>query len=107
MENYRKGSDLPLSLHADQFRRNEDAEFWVGATRATNNTAEMQALIGALYWLNSGIEDKSVSDDMKIIVTVESLCKGPDRPEIHRERQQSYCDASLSPVESGQEQSEY
>ena len=30
------------------------------ATRETNNSAEMQALIGALYWLNSGIEDKSI-----------------------------------------------
>ena len=28
----------------------------------------MQALIGALYWLNSGIEDKSISDDKKVIV---------------------------------------
>ena len=36
-----------------------------GATRATNNTVEMQAMIEALYWLNSGIEGK--------IITVESL----------------------------------
>ena len=50
-----------------------DGEFWVGATRTTNNKAEMQALIEALYLLNSGIEDKSIPDDEKVMVTVDSL----------------------------------
>ena len=34
----------------------EGAEHYVGAVRATNNTAEMQALIEALFWLNSCVE---------------------------------------------------
>ena len=45
----------------------------MGATRTTNNTAEMQVLIEALYWLNSGIEDKSIPSCKKVMVTVESL----------------------------------
>ena len=45
----------------------------MGATRKTNNTAEMQALIEALCWLNSGIEDKSIPDYKEVMVTVGSL----------------------------------
>ena len=33
----------------------------------------MQALIEALYWLNSGIEDKSIPSCKKVMVTVDSL----------------------------------
>ena len=41
--------------------------------RATNKTAEMQAMIEALYWLNSGIENKSILSSSKVLNTVDSL----------------------------------
>ena len=45
----------------------------MGATRATNNTAEMQAMIGALYLVYSGIEGKIFSSSTKVMITVDSL----------------------------------
>ena len=39
----------------------EGEQYCVGATRATNNTAEMEALIETLFWLNSCVEQKGPS----------------------------------------------
>ena len=89
----------PIVSACGPVQTNEDGEFWVCATRTTNNTAEMQALIEALNWLNSGIEDKSIPSCKKVMVTVDSLhVKGL----IDQK-----CMARESKVESGQEQSEY
>ena len=44
----------------------------MGATRATNNTAEMQALIEALFSLNMCVE-KRLPFSSKVMITVDSL----------------------------------
>ena len=41
MENYGKGNRPPIVSACGPIQTNEDGELWVGATRATNNTAEM------------------------------------------------------------------
>ena len=48
----------------------EGAEYYVGVVRATSDTAEMQALIEVLFWLNSCVEQKCFqqSDDMSRFV---------------------------------------
>ena len=44
----------------------EGGEYYVGAIRATNNTAEMQALIGALFWLNTCAKHKGLQSSSKV-----------------------------------------
>ena len=73
VENHQNGERTPIVSACGPVQTKEDVEFSVGATRSTNNTAEMQALIEALYWLNSGIEDKSIPDYKIVMVTVDSL----------------------------------
>ena len=51
----------------------EGGEHNVGAIRATNNTAEMQALIEALFWLNSCVEQKGLPSSSKVVITIDSL----------------------------------
>ena len=43
------------------------------AIRATNNTAVMQALIEALFWLNSCVEQKDLPISSKVMETVDSF----------------------------------
>ena len=47
-------------------------EFYIGATRATNNTAEMHRVIEALFWLNSCVERGTLHDDDDVLFTVDS-----------------------------------
>ena len=51
----------------------EGGEHAVGATRATNNTAEMQALIETLCWLNTSAEHKGLPSSGKVMITVDPL----------------------------------
>ena len=51
----------------------EGREYRVGAIRATNNTAEMQALIEALFWLNSCVEQDNLPIFRKVMITVDLL----------------------------------
>ena len=56
----------------------EGGEYSAGATRATNNTAEMQALIEAPFCLNTCAEHKGLPSSSKVMVTMDSLyVKGP------------------------------
>ena len=48
----------------------EGEEYCVEATRAKNNTAEIQALIEALFWLNSCVEQKGLPSFSKVMITV-------------------------------------
>ena len=74
MKTYRNdGSGAPIVSACGQVQTNEAGEYWVGATRATNNTAEMQAMFEAPSWLNSGIECKIFSSSTKVMITVDSL----------------------------------
>ena len=109
IEKYGKGNRLLIVSACGLVQTNIDGEFWVGATRSTNNTAEMQALIEALCWLNRGIGDKSITDDKGVIGGCSgfAVCQGPDRPEVRRKKDQRDCDASLSLVESGFKQGEH
>ena len=50
----------------------EGAEYFVGAFHATNNTAEMQALIEALSWLNC-VKQDVLPFSSKVMMTVDSL----------------------------------
>ena len=74
MKTYRNDAGAPIVSACGPVQTNEGEEFWVGATRATNNTADMQAVIEALYWLNSGIEGKHIPLSSKVMITVNSLC---------------------------------
>ena len=47
-------------------------QFYIGATRATNNTAEMQGVIEALIWLNSCVERGTLHADDDVLITVDS-----------------------------------
>ena len=49
------GGGAPIVSACGPVQTNEVGELSVGATRATDNTAEMQAMIEAPHWLNSGI----------------------------------------------------
>ena len=51
----------------------EGGECAEGGTRATKNTAEMQALIEALFWLNTCAEHKGLPSSSKVMMTVDSL----------------------------------
>ena len=51
----------------------EEGEYYVGALRATKNTAEMQALIEALFWLKTCAEHKGLPSSSKVVLTVDSL----------------------------------
>ena len=51
----------------------EGGEYYVGAIRATNNTAEIQGLIEALFWLNTCVEQKFLPISSKVMVTMDSL----------------------------------
>ena len=73
MKSYRNDGDAPLVSACGPVHTNEHGDFWVGAMRATNNTAEMQEVIEALYWLNSGMENKSIPSYRKVLITVDSL----------------------------------
>ena len=46
--------------------------YYVVAIRATNNTAEVQAQVEALIWLNSCVEQKGLPISSKVMVTVDS-----------------------------------
>ena len=68
MKTYRNdGGGSPIVSACGPVQTDESGEYWVGATRPTNNTAEMQAMIEALYWLNSCIEGKFYSLSTKSI----------------------------------------
>ena len=49
-------------------------QFYIGATGATNNTGEMQALIEALLWLTSCVEQKVLQRRSAVMITADSLC---------------------------------
>ena len=51
----------------------EGVEYYLGAFRATNNTAEVQALIEALFWLNTCAEHKGLQSTSKVMITMDSL----------------------------------
>ena len=45
--------------------------FYIGATRAMNNTAEMQGVIEALFWLNSCVERGTLHAGDDVLITVD------------------------------------
>ena len=76
MKTYRNdGGGSPIVSACGLVQTDESGEQNIGwaATRSTNNTAEMQAMIEALHWLNSCIEGKLYSLSTKVLITVDSL----------------------------------
>ena len=53
---------------------NTGENFYIGATRVTNNTAEMQGVIEALLWLNMCVERETLHANNDVLITVDSLC---------------------------------
>ena len=51
----------------------EGGEYCVGAIHATKNTAEMRALIEALFWLNIFVEQDNLPIFSNVMITVDSL----------------------------------
>ena len=49
MQSYQGRDEAPVVEACGLVQTAEGGEYYVGAIRATNNTAEMQALIGALF----------------------------------------------------------
>ena len=56
VRSHQNRDEVPMVEACGPVQTAEGAEYFVGALRATNNTAEMQALIEALFWLNSCVE---------------------------------------------------
>ena len=44
-------------------QNNTGEDFHIGATRVTNDTAEMQGVVEALFWLNTGVERRLITAD--------------------------------------------
>ena len=47
--------------------------FYIGATRVTNNTAEMQGVIEAPFWLNTCVERRTLHATNDVLITIDSL----------------------------------
>ena len=47
--------------------------FHIGATRVTNNKAEIQGVIEALFWLNTCVERETLHVNNDVLNTVDSL----------------------------------
>ena len=65
--------DKPMIEACGPVQISKREEFYIGATRATNNTAEMQGVIEVLFWLNSCLERGTVHADDGVLITVDSL----------------------------------
>ena len=76
----------------------EGAEYHVGAARATNNTAEMQALIEALCWLNTCAEHKGVPSSSKVTMTQWTRCtsRGSSMRSLRRGRTERWPRCSVN-----------
>ena len=71
MKSYHGRDEVPMVESCGPVQTVE-GECCVGATRATNSTAEMQALIDALLWLSSCEEQKGLPLSSKVMITVDS-----------------------------------
>ena len=66
--------DKPLVVACGPLQICKGENFYIGATRATNNTAEMQGVIEALFWLHTCVERETLSVNSNVLITVNSLC---------------------------------
>ena len=65
--------DKPMFEACAPVRVRRGEEFYIGATRATNNSAEMQGDIEAIFWLNSCVEHGILNLEDDVLSTVDSL----------------------------------
>ena len=73
MKSLRNREEVPMVEACGSVQTAKGGEYYVGAIRATNNTAEMQALIEALFWQNSCVEHKDLPSSSTVMITVDSL----------------------------------
>ena len=73
MRSYRNRDEVLLVEACGPVQTAAGGEFYVGAICATNNTAEMQALIEVLFWLNSRVEQDDLPIFSEVMITVDSL----------------------------------
>ena len=65
--------DKPMVEACGPVQISKGGEFYIDATRVTNNTAEMQGVIETLFWLNTCVERGTLHADVHVLVTVDSL----------------------------------
>ena len=104
MKSYQNRGEVPMVEACGPVQTAEGADHHVGAVRATNNTAEMQALIEALFWLNSCVKQDVLPFSSKVMITVGSLYVQEliDEKFVARENR-ALARAALSHVESDSE----
>ena len=71
-KSYQNRDEGPMVEPCGQVQIAEGGKYYAVAIRATHNTAEMQALIEALFWLNSCVEQKGLASFIKLMITVDS-----------------------------------
>ena len=65
--------DKPMIEACGPVQINTGENFYIGATRVMNNTAEMQGVIEALFWLNTCVERGALHATNDVLITVDSL----------------------------------
>ena len=73
MNVFLRQGDKPLVEACSPVQTNESEAFSVVTTRPTHNTGEMQALIEALFWLSSFVEQNILQASNNVLFTVDSL----------------------------------
>ena len=72
MKSLQNRDEVPMLEVCGPVQTPEGGEYYVGAIRATNHIAEMQALIQTLFWLIRCVEQKGFQISNKVMVTVDS-----------------------------------
>ena len=95
--------DKPMVEACGPVQINTGENFYIGATRVTYNTAEMEGVVEALFWLRTCVERETVHANSDVLITVDSLYVKGLIDEIYRQRKQSARHAAESHVESDKE----
>ena len=65
--------DKPMVEACGPVQINTGENFYIGATRVTYNTAEMEGVVEALFWLRTCVERETVHANSDVLITVDSL----------------------------------
>ena len=104
MKKLPRPGDKPMVEACGQVQTNTAERLYIGATRVTNNTAEMQGVIEALFRLNTCVEQGACHATNDVLITVDSLyVKGLIEKEIRGQRKQGARYVASPHVESDEE----
>ena len=73
MTNRPRLGDKPMVEACGPVQINTGENFYISASRAKNNTAEMPVVIEALFWLNTCVERETLHANNDVLITVDSL----------------------------------